>query len=115
MLILQGEDKARLIEPIYQQCDPRLSVESLYDEVDHHYVYITKQDIKNYLYRLHPENRRAPYVRATQRQGHEHGGRAYQNNTRRPPGNVSVRAAMLVQLSKQISGWRARSHPSPSP
>jgi hypothetical protein len=33
-LILQGEDKAALIEPVYHQCDPRLSVEGLYDEVN---------------------------------------------------------------------------------
>jgi hypothetical protein len=62
-LVLQGEDKAALIEPVYQKCDPRLSVAALYDEVSRHYLNITKRDIKAYLYTVHPEHRRAPYVR----------------------------------------------------
>jgi hypothetical protein len=62
-LVLQHEDKAALIEPIYQQCDPRLSVEALYDRVNAHYLNITKRDIKTYLYSRHPESRRGPYVR----------------------------------------------------
>jgi hypothetical protein len=81
-LILQGEDKAALIEPVYQQCDPRLSVEGLYDEVNRHYVNITKRDIKTYLYTTHPENRRAPYrIRPCSCcRRHEHGERAYQQH-----------------------------------
>jgi hypothetical protein len=42
------------------------------------YVSITKRDVKSYLYTMHPENRRAPYVRARQRRCEEHGERAYQ-------------------------------------
>lgn len=61
-LVLQGEDKAALIEPVYQQCDPRLSVEALYDRVNEHYVNITKRDIRTYLRTVHPESRRKPYA-----------------------------------------------------
>lgn len=54
-LVLHGEDKAALIEPIYQQCDSRLCVEALYDRVNVHDLNITNRDIKTYLYTKAPK------------------------------------------------------------
>lgn len=63
-LLLQGEETTAYIEPIFRECDPRISIEGLYDRVKRVYLNITKDDIRAYLKTVDVDRRRKqPVVR----------------------------------------------------